>query len=167
MFRHFLVASALALAATAAFAQAPFSVEAREVQGLVTVNTGSTIATVMPGSKFGDGANFVTGAGAAARLVLSNGCELRMVANQSITIDSRRSCEALMALSRGPGAVPLATAPTVSPAIFAGSLVAGLVLLNSGSGGSAAIPTPPGGGGDIPTPPGGGGNIPNPPVSAQ
>ncbi|MES2785440.1 MAG: hypothetical protein V4684_08250 [Pseudomonadota bacterium] len=168
--RQTALAIGLALAAGASLAQTPLTITAREVKGLVTVSNGTTISNVVVGPQYSEGSHFVTGAGAETTLRLSTGCEVRMTANQAITIDSRRNCEALLAALRTPG-VPAGTAaatagtvPNLSTALLvAGGLVVLTAAANSGGSGSPA----PGGGGEIPTPPGGGGNIPNPPVSGQ
>lgn len=156
MFKRLLTASLLCTVA-GAFAQAPAVVgKVVEVQGVVTVSDGVTVATVVPGTVFSDGNQFVTASSGSARLTLDNGCDIRLKPNESIVIDGKKTCPALIALIQPLGG-NLAAAGVGGGGMNLGmlgaaTLLAG-VLASGGSGGGGAA--------------GGGGGIPVVPISGQ
>lgn len=128
-------------------APAPVIGSAADVQGLVTVSDGKTIASVINGNSLVDGSRVVTSSTGSVTLKTNSGCNIRLGPNQSITLLRERSCEALVAsIQLLPGEYMI-SARTV---IAAGAAVLTGALLLSDSGGAA--PAQPGSGGPIPDP---------------
>jgi hypothetical protein len=169
MFKHLFTATVLC-AGVAAFAQSqpqPIG-KVAEVEGVVTVSNGVTVATAVLGSPVIEGTRYVTAASGSTLLRMDRGCDIRLKPNESLLIDGNRDCAALLALVQPVGAnlaavvipgaaLPAAAGTAGSTGVAAGvlgaggALAAGLIAGNSG--GSAA--------------PGGGGGIPVPPISGQ
>lgn len=106
---HFLAFAALACAA--AHAQAPAQAPApmpipqgadllgkvTEVKGVVTMSFGAQVAMVQRATPVFDTARFIAGSAGKAEITLDNGCKIYLDPNQMITIDGKRSCDALIA----------------------------------------------------------------------
>ena len=67
------------------------------VQGLVTVSDGASIANVVDGNPLVDGSRIVTSSTGSVTVKMKDGCDIKLDPNQSITLQSNRSCEALLA----------------------------------------------------------------------
>lgn len=175
MFKQLFTATVLC-AGVATFAQSqPQAIgKVAEVEGVVTVSNGVTVATAVLGSPVVEGTRYVTAASGSTLLRMDRGCDIRLKPNESLLIDGNRDCAALLALVQPVGAnlaavvipgtaLPGAAGTAGSTGAAAGALGAGAVLaviLNTGNSGGGA-----GGGGGVPVPPGGGSGIPVPPVS--
>lgn len=157
MFKR-LVTSSLLCAAAGAFAQAPDILgKVVEVQGVVTISNGVTVATVVRGTTFSEGNQFVTASSGSARLTLDNGCDIRLKPNETLVIDGKKSCPALIALIQPVGGnVAAAGVGGGGIGLGAGLLGAGTLLAAGLAGGGGG-----GGGGE-----GGGGPV-LPPISGQ
>jgi hypothetical protein len=154
MFKRLVTASLLCTVA-GAFAQAPAVVgKVVEVQGVVTVSDGVTVATVVPGTVFSNGNQFVTASSGSARLTLDNGCDIRLKPNESIVIDGKKTCPALLALIQPLGGnLAAAGVGGTGTGLAAGLLGAATLLAAGQSGGGGAA--------------GGGGGFPVVPISGQ
>lgn len=154
MFKRLVTASLLCTVA-GAFAQAPAVVgKVVEVQGVVTVSDGVTVATVVPGTVFSNGNQFVTASSGSARLALDNGCDIRLKPNESIVIDGKKTCPALLALIQPLGGnLAAAGVGGTGTGLAAGLLGAATLLAAGQSGGGGAA--------------GGGGGVPVVPISGQ
>jgi hypothetical protein len=160
-----IVVVGAALITGAAWAQGVLGT-ATEVQGLVTVSTGSSMNTAVVGAPIMDGSQFMTSTGSFATLKLANGCELRMKPNQSITIGARQTCDELLALletTSRQGLFAVHAGAAFSPAAGLAILGSAGYILDRAIGRRPSTVTP-GGGGVIPG--GGGGGIPEP-ISPQ
>ena len=92
--RQTLLALIAATSCAAAFAQAPQALgKVVEVRGLVTMSLGANVATVVPETPVFDGARFVAGSSGGAELKLSDGCVVKLGANQAVAIDAAFSCD--------------------------------------------------------------------------
>lgn len=67
------------------------------VQGLVTVSDGASIANVVDGNPLVEGSRIVTSSTGSVTVKMKEGCDIKLDPNQSITLQSNRSCEALLA----------------------------------------------------------------------
>lgn len=155
MLKRLVTASLLCVAASA-FAQAPAILgKVVEVKGVVTISDGVTVGTVVPGTVFRKGNQFVTASSGEAWLKFDKGCDIRLKPNESLLIDDDRSCAALIALIQPVGG-NVAVAGVGGAGLGAGLVGAGALLaagLSAGGGGTA-------GGGQ-------GGGIPVVPISGQ
>ena len=163
-----LSASALALAQ----APAPVVGRAVDVEGLVTVSQGANVRTVLNDSPVIDGTRYVTASTGSVTLKFKDACDVKLKPNQSLEVDSRKPCAALIAavqtLGNPAGGAVVAGGGDGLKA--GGLLVGGTVLVNNGLGGAVAA-VGAGGGTPVTPPPGGsGGNeggVVNPPASGQ
>jgi hypothetical protein len=71
-----------------------------EVRGLVTMSLGANVATVQPDTPVFDGARFVSSSSGEAEIRFKNGCRLKLLPNQWVTIDSAQDCDTLIASIR-------------------------------------------------------------------
>lgn len=162
-----LSASALALA------QAPAQVVGRavDVEGLVTVSQGANVRTVLNDSPVIDGTRYVTASTGSVTLKFKDACDVKLKPNQSLEVDSRKPCAALIAavqtLGNPAGGAVVAGGGDGLKA--GGLLVGGTWLVNNvgtaaavaGAGGGTPVTPPPGGSG------GNEGGVVNPPASGQ
>jgi hypothetical protein len=171
-----VLAAGLMLMGAAASAQTPQTLgTVADVQGIVTVSNGTTVGTAVRGTVISQGNHFVTASAGAARLTMDNGCVIHLKPNQSLRIDSRLSCEQLIASIQPVAGAPVTASAGVTPGALAvgAALTAVVVGDRLGRGGQpaagAGTGTPdPGSGGSPGTPdPGGGGVLPNPDISGR
>jgi hypothetical protein len=175
MFKQLFTATVLC-ASVAAFAQSqPQAIgKVAEVEGVVTVSNGLTVATAVLGSPVIEGTRYVTAASGSTLLRMDRGCDIRLKPNESLLIDGNRDCAALLALVQPVGAnlaavvIPGAALPVTAGTAAAGTAgstgVAAGVL---GAGGALAAGLIAGNSGGSAAAPGGGGGIPVPPISGQ
>ena len=95
-----------AFASTAALAQGPGESVGvvQSVDGLVTVSQGNTLGNVVKDEKILNGARVVTTSTGSAVVKLNNGCLISLAPNQSVTVDPRLDCKALVASIQSTGA---------------------------------------------------------------
>lgn len=86
-----------------------------EVKGLVTISLGTQLTTVEQGTPIYDGARFVAGSSGAAEMKLSNGCVIRLEANQMVIIDSSYDCPRQLAAITNVAENIAAAAPGINP----------------------------------------------------
>jgi hypothetical protein len=111
-----------------------------DVQGLVTVSDGKSIASVVNGNGLVDGSRVVTSSSGSVTLKTREGCVIKLNPNQSITLQRARSCEALaLTIQVLPGETNFTG---VALGLLAGALL--------GGGGSAGGGSSPGEGSTIP-----------------
>lgn len=115
----------------------------KDVQGLVTVNSGDQAINAFTGAALVVGTRVVSSSSGAVTLSYDNGCDIKLKANESFVVKESSDCAALLALV-GSVAVPAATvataavvaAPAVAAAAFSplvavgGVLAAGAVVAN-------------------------------------
>lgn len=168
MFKVLAPLAALLAAGTAAAAGIG---TAAQVQGLVTVNSGTLLASAAPGTQIVEGARVVTAANSSARLNLTTGCTVNMGPNQVLTVTMQKSCAELNLLAQNsvPNSPPAGTPPGTPPP-FSGAVLTGTaatpaaVSLAAGLAAAASVRQSES---DAEATPGAGGGIPNPPVSGQ
>jgi hypothetical protein len=96
-----------------------------DVKGLVTVSNGSEVSGVADGHPIIDGTRYVTSSIGSVTLKFEN-CEIRLKPSQSLVIDERRICDALIAsIENLGGMVPPAVHPMAIYTLFAGLIVPG------------------------------------------
>lgn len=121
-------------AALSAWAQAPQKEpkvvgKLVNVEGIVMVSSGQSLANAVNGTNLIVGNRIATTSSGAVTLNFDNGCDIKLKANESITVVSSDNCAALLAAVRPvPGAgVPVAAAGSVSlvpVVLFAGGAAA-------------------------------------------
>lgn len=94
-YNQFALAPVLVLLAAGAWAQqppAPIVGATAQVEGLVTVSIGSTVANVSNESPILDGSRFVTSSSGRATLRFKDGCIVNLGPNQTFDVDSSTDC---------------------------------------------------------------------------
>lgn len=128
-----------------------------DVQGLVTVSSGTQVAGVVNGSPVFNGTRYVTSSTGYVTLNFGR-CEVKLKPNQSVVVDEDKVCEGMIAAIEpvpGPGGVFADGTPLL--------LLLGAAAAFGGTGGGAAAI---GAGGGVPGG-GSGGGVPTPPISNQ
>jgi hypothetical protein len=100
---HFLLAFVAASCCAATWAQAPAPTPVgtvAEVHGLVTMSFGANVATVQPDTPVFDGARFVASSSGGAEIKFKDGCVVKLLPNQWISIDSKDDCDTRIAAVR-------------------------------------------------------------------
>ncbi|ROZ66184.1 hypothetical protein [Ramlibacter sp. WS9] len=174
MFKHLFTATVLC-AGVAAFAQSqPQAIgKVAEVEGVVTVSNGVTVATAVLGSPVIEGTRYVTAASGSTLLRMDRGCDIRLKPNESLLIDGNRDCAALLALVQPVGAnlaavvIPGAALPAAGTTVAGTAGSTGVAAGVLGAGGALAAGLIAGNSGGSAAAPGGGGGIPVPPISGQ
>ena len=126
---------------TTAFAQAP-ALEAVgvvvRVEGLVTVSQDNTLGNVFKEEVILQNARVVTTVTGSTTIRLNNGCVIDLKPNQSVIVDIRRECKAILAGIQPVGAVgaggvgAVGVPPGLNNAIIVGAgVVIGVGLINA------------------------------------
>ena len=106
----------------------PSSVGAiQSTDGLVTVSQANTLGNAFKDERLLDGARVATTGTGTASIKLDNGCVIRLERNQSVTIDSRRDCRALVA------SIQSTVPATAGASGFVGENPVGLIALGAGA----------------------------------
>jgi hypothetical protein len=165
MIKRLFTVSLLCLGASA-FAQTPGAIgtqkpaaigKVADVEGVVTVSDGVTVNTAVRGRVIIEGNRFVTASSGTVHLSMDNGCDIKLKPNESLLVESGRSCAALWALIQPVGGNVAAAGVGAGAGLGRGLLAGGGLLLAAGlannGGSSGGTPTPGGGGGGIPVVP--------------
>jgi hypothetical protein len=126
-----IVAVASTLIAAAAFAQTAGSSlgKIENVQGIVTVTTGSTGGTAATGNPIVSGMRFVATSSGSATLHMNNGCVVRLQPGQAVTVLGSMTCEQLLAGVQSLGVNVAGGSPAVGAAAT-GALALGSIGLS-------------------------------------
>ena len=138
-----------AFASTGAMAQGPAESVGvvQSVDGLVTVSQGNTLGNVVKDEKILNGARVVTTSTGSALVKLNNGCLISLAPNQSVTVDPKLDCKALVASIQSTGVGAFAAGTGVASGTGFGAFAAvsgavGIVLIANSSSGSSSPPPP-------------------------
>ena len=124
------IAVCSAFVAAAAFAQEPLGT-VDNVQGIVTVTSGTTGGTAVTGFPIADGMRFVATSSGSAVLRLKNGCDIYLQPGQAVTVLRSMTCPELLAAVQNVGGVKVAGGSFATGAAATGSLfVGGIGLAN-------------------------------------
>lgn len=127
---RFFIAVLPALVAATAFAQDTERLGTVDnVQGLVTVTTGTTGGTTATGNSITSGMRFVASSSGSAVLKFNNGCVVTLKPLQAVTVVRSMSCEALLAAVQSVGA-NVAGGSAATGALATAGLAAGSIGLS-------------------------------------
>ncbi len=106
-----------------------------EVNGLVTVTAGDQLVSAAVGNPVFDGNRIVTTTGSSMTVKLNNGCVIKLKSSESLVVNRKLECAALIASIQPVGTpVPVLAAGSDSPALFVGAVGLGLVLVSRDKG---------------------------------
>jgi hypothetical protein len=106
-----------------------------EVEGLVTVSDGSTIANVVKDSPVIEGTRYVTSSSGSAVLEMDNGCKIDLKPSQSLVVDGAKNCPALIAAIESLSNSNAVFVALSNPAIALGTLASAALISTARNGG--------------------------------
>jgi hypothetical protein len=106
-----------------------------DVQGLVTVSDGSSVGNAVKGAPVVDGTRYVTSSTGSATLKMDNGCNVHLNPNQSLVVQDKQDCEALIAAIQTLSDSNRVLALLGNPLVGLGSIASAALISTARNGG--------------------------------